>query len=224
MIQFILDFLMQTKGDAIMAIFPLALIPAVASLAQTGYGMVKEGENRRRMDGERQKWNAENEALYNKDYYGDYTQRADAQAVIGQMRDQIKKQDKVEQNVAAVTGATPEVVNAGKERRNKAMTDLYSNIGANAMAYRDQAKGRYLGRKAQLQGLEYDTMDQEAQSANNVMYNGMKTLASTDWAGVVGDGSKVANKWGDLSPMKTTAGLPVPQQESLTDKLMNKKF
>jgi hypothetical protein len=188
MIQFILDFLMQSKGDVIMAVFPLALIPAIASIAQTGYGMIKEGENRRRMAGERQKWSAENEALFNKDNYGDYTQRPDAQSVIRQMKDQIKKQDQVEQNVAAVTGATPEVVNAGKERRNKAMTDVYSNIGANAMEYKDRAKGRYLGRKAQLQGLEYDNMNQDAQSANNVMYNGMKSLSTTDWAGIVGGG------------------------------------
>ena len=156
-------------------------LPMIANLAQTAFGAVKEGQQRKRMAGERQKWNAENEALYNKNYYGDYTKRADAQSAIRQMDDQMKKADKVEQNVAAVTGATPEAINASKERRNKAVTSLYSNIGANAMQYKDAAEGRYQARKAQLQGMEYDSMEQTAQSAGNVMNNGIAGLA-TDWA------------------------------------------
>lgn len=159
-------------------------LPMIANLAQTAFGAVKEGQQRKRMAGERQKWNAENEALYNKNYYGDYTKRADAQSAIRQMDDQMKKADKVEQNVAAVTGATPEAINASKERRNKAVTSLYSNIGANAMQYKDAAEGRYQARKAQLQGMEYDSMEQTAQSAGNVMNNGIAGLA-TDWASLM---------------------------------------
>lgn len=165
-------------------------LPIVANLLQTGFGAIQEGQQRKRMAGERAKWGAENEALFNKDYYADYTQRADAQNVIRQMREQNKKADKVEQNVAAVTGATPEAINAGKERRNKMTTDVYANIAANAMQYKDRAKGQYLSRKAQLQGMEYDTMNQTAMSANNVMTNGLKGLATTDWAGIVGGGAK----------------------------------
>lgn len=163
-------------------------LPMIASAASTIYGAVAEGKQRQRMAGERSKWNAENEALFNEDYYADYTKRADAQNVIRQMRDQNKKADKVEQNVAAVTGATPEAINAGKERRNKMTTDVYSNIAANAMQYKDRAKGRYMSRKAQLQGMEYDSMNQSAMSAGNVMANGLKGLATTDWAGIVGGG------------------------------------
>ena len=159
-------------------------LPMIANLAQTAFGAVKEGQQRKRMAGEKQKWNAENEALYNKNYYGDYTKRADAQSAIRQMDDQMKKADKVEQNVAAVTGATPEAINASKERRNKAVTNLYSNIGANAMQYKDAAEGRYQARKAQLQGMEYDSMEQTAQSAGNVMNNGIAGLA-TDWASLM---------------------------------------
>ena len=82
------------------------------------------------------------------------TQRADAQNLIRQMREQNKKADKIEQNVAAVTGATPEAVNAGKERRNKMTTDVYSNIAANAMQFKESAKNRYLSRKQQWLNVE----------------------------------------------------------------------
>lgn len=172
-------------------------LPMIANAAQTVFGAVNQGKERRRMAGERQKWGAENEALFNEDYYSDYTKRADAQNVIRQMRDQNKKADKVEQNVAAVTGATPEAMNAGKERRNKMTTDVYSNIAANAMQYKDRAKGRYLSRKAQLQGLDYDAMGQSVASAGNVMGNGLKGLASTDWAGIMGGGKVIKDAVGN---------------------------
>ena len=164
----------------------IQFLPIISNAAQSLFGAASEGRKRRQMAAERAKWGAENEALFNKDYYADYTQRADAQNLIRQMREQNKKADKVEQNVAAVTGATPEAVNAGKERRNKMTTDVYSNIAANAMQFKESAKNRYLSRKQQLQGMEYDTMNQNAMSANNLISNGLKGLASTDWAGIVG--------------------------------------
>lgn len=161
-------------------------LPMIASLAGSAYGAIQEGQERKRMAAERQKWNAENEALFNQDYYSDYTKRADSQNVIRQMRNQQQNENKVDQNVAAVTGASPDAMNARKERRNKAMTDLYSNLGAVGAQWKDSVKGRYQARKQALQGLEYDTMNQRAQSANNLMYNGIKTLGSTDWSGLVG--------------------------------------
>ncbi len=160
-------------------------LPIIANAAQTIVGAIGEGKQRDKMAAERSKWNAENNALFNKDYYSDYTQRADSQNVIRQLREQNKKADKVEQNVAAVTGSTPEAIGAGKERRNKMMTDVYANIAANSMKYKDTAKGRYLSRKSQLQGMEYDAMNQNAISSNNMISNGLRGMA-TDWAGVVG--------------------------------------
>lgn len=188
MIQAILEFLFQTKGDAMMAFAP-ALIGIAASLAQTGYGIYKEGQERKAMATERKKWNADNEALFNKDYYSDYTQRADSQHLIKSMRDEMKKQTAIDQNTAVVTGATPEAVNAGKEQRNQAMSKLYGGLAAQGQLYKDNAQNRYVARKQALQGMEYDTMNQNAQSANNMIYNGIKGVAGTDWASIVGGGS-----------------------------------
>lgn len=160
-------------------------ITAIASIAGTAYGAIQEGKQRRKMDQERQKWSTENEAIYNQDYHSDYLKRADSQSVIKNMRDEMKKQNQVDQNVSAVTGASPEVMNARKERRNKAMTNLYSNISANGAQFHDRAKGRYLARKQSLQGMENDIDAQKAMSANNLLYNGLNGLATTDWASMV---------------------------------------
>lgn len=165
--------------------FPLALLPSVTSLASTAFGMNSEANARRKMKQQQQQWNAENEALYNKDYYGDYTQRADAQNIIKQMRDENKRQDSIDKQTAVVTGATPEVEIANKDMRNRNMSNLFGSLAAQGQQFKDKAQNRYLARKQALQGMDYDTTAQSAESGNNLLYNGIKGLASTDWAGIL---------------------------------------
>ena len=110
------------------------------------------------------------------------------------MREQNDKATKVEQNTSAVTGATPEAVNAAKERRNRGMTNLFSNIAAQGTAYKERAKDRYLARKTALEGMEYNDMAEKAASANNLLYNGINGLATTDWAGMLKGGGKLPLK------------------------------
>ena len=183
-------------------------LPAIASGVSTIYGAVKEGQQRREMQRTRQNWAGENEALYNKDYYSDYTQRADAQNVIKKMRDQMRDQNKVDNNVAAVTGASSEAINAQKQRRNQAMTTLYGNLGAMGANLKERSKDRYLVRKQQLQGMEYDDQAARAESANNLMYNGIKGLAGTDWAGIMAGGG-TAGKVGAAVAPKVPQGTAV---------------
>ncbi len=180
----------------------IQFLPALAGLVSSGMGAIGEGKERAAMAAERQKWNAENEAMYNKDYYGDYTQRADTQNLIKRMRDEQKSQNKIDENTAVVTGATPETQNAAKEQRNKAMTSVFSNIAAQGSTFKDRAKDQYLNRKASLQGMEYDDMNQNAQSSNNLLYNGIKGMGATDWAGIMS-----GNKGGNTIGKGTVIGL-----------------
>ena len=184
--------------------FPLALLPTVTSLASTAFGMNAEANARRKMQAQTQKWNAENEALYNKDYYGDYTQRADAQNVIKQMRDETKRQDSIDKNTAVVTGATPEVQIANKDQRNRNMSNLFGSLAAQGQQFKDRAENRYQARKQALQGMEYDSTAQNAESGNNLLYNGISLAAKTDWASVLGGATKRAS-----NPLM--AALPVPK-------------
>lgn len=200
MIQFILDFIsniaLRHAGDPMMAVLPVAAglaikaLPTVISGISSIFGADKEAKARAAMARERAKWNSENEALFNKDYYSDYTQQADAQNVIRQMREESKRQGQIENNVAAVNGTTAEAQNAAKERRNKFMTNLYAGIAANGQAYKERAKTNYLNRKANLQEMNYQDMSDKAQSANNLLYNGIGGLAATDWAGILSGNKK----------------------------------
>lgn len=193
-------------------------LPMLANVVQSGIGAIQEGKQRRAMARERQKWNAENDALFNTDYYKDYTQTAEAQNAIRQQREAQKQAVQQEQNTAAVTGATPDAVNAAKERRNKAMTNVYSNIAAAGTAYKERAKDRYLARKQALQGMEYDNMATNAASSNNLLYNGLNSMGKTDWASLITGGNSTAQNKQSAGSSQTQFGFDtktgIPYQNS----------
>lgn len=191
MIQTILEFLSEValrhSGDAVMAW--VQFIPAALSLVSAGVGAIGEGNKRRAQRSMMNRMNAENQSMFNADYYGDYTQRADAQNIISQMRNQFDRQAKRDENTAVITGSTVEAQAAAKEGRNKAMSNLYGNFGAMGQQFKDRAKDSYMRQKMALQGMEYDELGQQAQSANNLLYSGISGLAGMDWAGMLGKGS-----------------------------------
>ena len=160
-------------------------IPLAVAAVQAGIGARREGQKRRRMDDERARWHSENTALFNRDFYGDFTQRADAQNIIRQMRNEMDRQSNIERNTQAVLGTTNEVALANKEARNRAMTDIFGNLASQGQRFKDMVQNRYLNRKFGVQGLDYDRLGQMAQSSNNLLHNGVRGLAGSDWASIV---------------------------------------
>lgn len=128
---------------------PLPLL-AIASLAASGIGMVGSAINRRKANGILDREIADNEADYKKDYYSDYTQRADTQAALGRMRDQMKTNMANRRGVAAVTGATPEAVVAGQKADNEALGNTTASIAGQASSYKDMIRNRYLQNRSML--------------------------------------------------------------------------
>lgn len=183
---FLQEISLRHSGDALMAW--VQFIPAAMSLIGAGIGGYSEGQKRRAMRRKMAQMDAENKALFNADYYADYTQRADAQNIIKKMRDDFRRQSKNDENAAVVTGSTIEAQAANKAGRNRAMSNLFSNLGAMGERYKDRAKDRYLARKSQIEGMEYANLADSAQSSNNLLYNGISGLANMDWAGVLGGG------------------------------------
>lgn len=185
-IDFLQEISLRHSGDTVMAW--VQYIPAVMSLIGAGIGGYSEGQKRRAMRRKMAQMDAENKVLFNADYYADWTQRADAQNIINKMRDDFRRQSKNDENAAVVTGSTIEAQAANKAGRNRAMSNLFSNLGAMGQRYKDGAKDRYLARKSRIEGMEYANLADSAQSSNNLLYNGISGLANMDWAGVLGGG------------------------------------
>lgn len=86
---------------------------------------------------------AENQAWYNRRYNEDGTQRADAQRLLTNTQDLLRRQTKAAQGANAVTGASTEAVAAQKAANNQALASATSTIAAASDARKDNIEQQY---------------------------------------------------------------------------------
>jgi hypothetical protein len=190
------------------------LIPLIISAASAAYGAIKQGKasraQKREMAAQKakvEKWNTENERMFNADYYSDYMQRADTQNVIRQMRDQLDRQTKRDTNTAVITGATPESQAVARNARTQAMSNLFGNLSAMGQQYKDRVREHYLSQKNNLRQMDYqgyleniDMYNRQMESAGNMTGNALGSMSGTDWASIFG------KKTPDLSGISSSVG------------------
>ena len=92
----------------------------------------------------------ENEDLFNKDYYQDYSQRSDAQHLLNNMKEFSKSRYRVADNTAVITGASPEAAALQKKDATEALGNAVANLSASADAQKESVKDRYLDAKSAL--------------------------------------------------------------------------
>ena len=92
----------------------------------------------------------ENQDWYDRRYNEDYTQRADAQAILTQTADMIRRRNQQSAGTQAVMGGTEESAAAAKEANAKALSDATSQIAVAGAQRKDQIEGQYRERQQQL--------------------------------------------------------------------------
>ena len=92
----------------------------------------------------------ENQDWYDRRYNEDATQRADAQAILTQTADMIKRRNQQSAGTQAVMGGTEESTAAAKEANAKALSDATSQIAVAGAQRKDQIEGQYRERQHQL--------------------------------------------------------------------------
>lgn len=92
----------------------------------------------------------ENQDWYDRRYNEDATQRADAQAILTQTADMIKRRNQQSAGAQAVMGGTEESAAAAKEANSKALSDATSQIAVAGAQRKDQIEGQYRERQQQL--------------------------------------------------------------------------
>lgn len=154
------------------------VISAAASIA----GSVISGNNAAKAERRRraniQKQLDENQAWYNKNYNEDFTQRADAQAVLQRTEENIKKRNQQARARQAVLGGTEESVAAEKEANNKALADATSSIAVAAQQRKDNIEQQYQQNKANLQAQLNDSQAAQAQNVSEAGTNILNTVGS----------------------------------------------
>lgn len=156
-----------------------AAIGTGVGLGASILGAIKAGKERRKMDGYLNQQDAENKAWYNNNALSDYTQRADAQNLIKNMRDNMNMYNKRISQTATITGATPESVAAQKEAANKSVSDTYANIGAMGQQWKDNITNQYLNRKYAIANQRMGMMNEKANSYEQLMQNGIGSMGSS---------------------------------------------
>lgn len=138
-----------------------ALLSIGGSIAGGIAGANAASKQRRMLQEQKQ----ENQAWYDKNYYQDPTQRADAQAAISRMKDVMQQRTQRAAGTAAVTGATEETVAAEKAAQNNALAEVTSNIAANNEQRKDQIEQTYQAKNDAFTEAE---MQQKTQIGQNV--------------------------------------------------------
>jgi hypothetical protein len=176
------------------------------------FGAIKAGQQRRKMNRYLNQQDSENTAWYNANALSDYTQRADAQNLIKQLRENLNKNNKRAENMAVVTGATPEQAAVAKEQSNKAISDTYSNLGAMGQQWKDRVTDRYMNRRQDIANQRMGILSDKAQSYENLMQNGFNTLQQSflSIANGSGGGGGGASSILSSQPLQRTVG-SVPQ-------------
>lgn len=165
------------------------------------FGGIKSGKERKKVQRElnnaQEAINQEkgyNDALFTKQYYQDYLQRSENQAALKMLRDRMKRQNQAENQMAVITGATPEAIAKQKELTNQVVGDTVSQIAAHSSNIKDAALNRYqairqnlLGQEIGIRGQKVNFHNQSARQWANLMQNGLNSL--TDSFTSNGDGS-----------------------------------
>jgi hypothetical protein len=123
----------------------------------------------------------ENQDWYDRRYNEDATQRADAQAILTQTADMIKRRNQQSAGAQAVMGGTEESAAAAKEANAKALSDAVSQIAVAGEQRKDQIEGQYLNRRdalnAHLRELRGQRQD-GFQMASNAIGGGINGFAA----------------------------------------------
>ena len=143
----------------------------------------------------------ENQDWYYRRYNEDATQRADAQAILTQTADMIKRRNQQSAGAQAVMGGTEESVARTKEANNNLYADTVSRINAQGETRKDMARRQYI---ANDNAFSNQQRAADMQEANNI------AAAVQGVTGAVGSiaalqGAEKAPKTKEPSSMKTAS-------------------
>ncbi len=120
-----------------------AIIGAAASVGSALYSGIKSAKVAKQAKRDVEEQKEANAAWYNRRYYEDGTQRADAQRIWRKTQDAIKNRNKQAAATQAVVGGTEESVASTKEANANALAETASAINAQADARKDSIEQSY---------------------------------------------------------------------------------
>lgn len=116
-----------------------------------------------------------NQDWYDQRYNEDATQRADAQRILTQTQDAIRKRNQQSAGAQAVMGGTEESVAAAKAANNQALADATAQIAVEGERRKDAIEQTFQNRDAQLQAQLNNMEVNKANAVSQAAMGGMQT-------------------------------------------------
>lgn len=149
-----------------------ALIGGALALGSSIFGGIKASQAAEEAKGIKEAQKRKNQAWYDRNYYEDPTQRADAQRVLTETTERMRQRNKAAEGTAAVAGASEESVANTKASSAQAMAEAASQIAARGEARKDSVDQQYRERDAalddQLAAIEQNRAANIAKAAQGV--------------------------------------------------------
>lgn len=111
-----------------------AIIGAVGGLASSIAGGIKSAKAAKQQQELINEQARKNDAWYNRNYYQNYLDSAEAQAAMKRVENTLKKQNQEARATAVVTGATPEAAVAQQQANNEILDNVATDLAAQGTA------------------------------------------------------------------------------------------
>lgn len=163
-----------------------AAIAAATSIAGAIMNSRKAHDIEEKNQSDLNKQRAEANALYNRRYYEDGTQRADVSRALTEANNRLKRQNQSVAGANAVMGATNATSAAQKEANNEAYANMVSQAASAAESRKDAVEDRYVNSMNNIHQQQRDMTQKrgEAQIASvREANNGVVSLANAYEAG-----------------------------------------
>ena len=121
----------------------LSAITAAAGLASSIFGGIKSAQANKRERKQLAQEEAENRAIYNRDYYQDMVHRADMQYLLNKQREQSEDAAERARRTNVVAGATTATEAVQKEANRKGLTETMARIGAMSQQQKQNAQANF---------------------------------------------------------------------------------
>lgn len=155
-----------------------AILGAVGGLASGIFGGIKSAKAAREQQRLINEQESKNNAWYNRNYYQNYMESAEAQAAMKRVENTLKKQNQEARATAAVMGSTPEASVAQQQANNEMLDNTATGLAAQATQRKMQVDAANQQNQNAILNARLGQSQMNEQGGAQLMSNGLGLIGS----------------------------------------------
>lgn len=155
-----------------------AILGAAGGLASGIFGGIKSAKAAREQQRLINEQESKNNAWYNRNYYQNYMESAEAQAAMKRVENTLKKQNQEARATAAVMGSTPEAAVAQQQANNEILDNTATGLAAQATQRKMQVDAANQQNQNAILNARLGQSQMNEQGGAQLMSNGLGLIGS----------------------------------------------